>query len=416
MCSSNLINFINYFTNIYTDRNLNEATVIFPDKFTNAEGYNITALALPSTTKDKFGNLHSSLDLDKVAIPLLSIALKKVNLSLNLEHFSEWRLKWENRRYYNSRINIVLRPTLIDQDQIIWPILHVSDECQKIVAVVPLLPDHQSIRSGHVIPYLGIVVILLVIVTCVQKVFFNNGKYWNAINVTELLIGMTATVPPRTIMEKICFLCFILISMKYSSEFYSEIVDIKFVHKTVPFDTFKQIIDSNLSIYSNPILMGLIDKNNDPYVEIIKRKVARSSTLSFSISLCLLNLRILKRKLICITIEAIAIEHLNPVIKIAKPVFHCVEWVYQMEAGSPYAEKLQSIISRLVETGIADYFKKYKKFYSNPVCEGNQEDLSITNILLVVLIAGYSASIIIFKCELISKWLKSRRKKIQSII
>ena len=250
-----------------------------------------------------------------------------------------------------------MRPSLLHIGKVFRPLLRVNDDCHKVVAIVPLLPDYPFIKFEHIIAYVGVVVMITVAVACTQNFFSNNRTYWRTTNMVKIIMGMTTETQPRTIIKKIFFVCFILISMKYSADLYSDIVEIQFVDKTVSFATFKDIEDSNLSIYGNSVVMALVDTNDDPHVEIIKKKVNRSSKYSISIFACLDALINKRARHICITNTIIANTYVIRHTKIANPAFHCVELVYPMEAASPYIEKFQNIINTLKETGFAHYFE-----------------------------------------------------------
>ena len=324
-CSTAVLYYINSFTRTYKEKFISEETVIFPDKLIEANGYKLFALAHPSISNDKNGNLYSSLSVDNHMIPLISIALKRANLSIGLRTlYSEQKIISESRKYYRSRVNIFLRPAYLSAHDINAPVIKPTDDCLKIVAVVPLLPDRQSIKVENILAYMCTVFIIIITVLCGQKLVSNSRKFWNALNLTGIFMGMPSEIPPRTQIEKIFFICFMFIAMKYSAEFYSDIVEIKFMHKAVPFDTFKDIINSNLTIYGHHFLMRLIDENDDPDVEIIKRKVIRSNKAEAEhIMFCLASLITFRKKIICLTLESEARNYDTDVSTVAKPVFAC---------------------------------------------------------------------------------------------
>ena len=409
VCSTSVIYYNNYFQKSHAHEPLHNESVIFPDKFLYANGFTLNILAvLEVTYVDKFGYLHSESPIDNTVVPLVSMALKKANFSIKLKRFINGIEITETKKYYNSKMNIILRPALINRRKVVWQLLRVTDDCQKVVAIVPLLPDYPSIKFEHIIAYVGVMVMIIIAVACARKFFSSNDTYWSTTNIAEILMGMTAETQPRTIIQNIFFICFILISMKYSADFYSDVVDIQFVDKTVSFDTYKDMVKSNLSIYGNSAVMALVDTNDDPHVEIIKKKVNRSSKYSTSIFACLDALTNKRARHICLTIDVIAHNKTLHHAKIAKPVFHCVTWAYQMESASPYSERLQIIINMLKETGFAHYFKSRKNSIRSSMREDNpqfhedkKEVLNVISILLGVLIVGCSLSILSFICELI---------------
>lgn len=97
----------------------------------------------------------------------------------------------------------------------------------------------------------------------------------------ELLLGMESTAILESSTQKIFLICFMLISVKYSADFYSDIFDIKFVNEIVPFDTFQSINNSDLKLYVEKCRNETFFlRTTDPYIKDMKRKVKQVFNLT----------------------------------------------------------------------------------------------------------------------------------------
>ena len=211
-----------------------------------------------------------------------------------------------------------------------------------------------------------------------------------------MLIGVSSNVLPRTRVQSLSFIFLAFISMKYSADFYDNIVSIQLIHDAVAFDTFADIVNSQLSIYINKQLSTIaLEDVKDPYVKTIKDKFIFETHMIK----CIMKMR-KRQQVICVVIEKHAIDSINPrVMRIAKPLFACLHWENGLEAGSPYTDRLQRLTNRLLEAGMTQCLKKDSKLSDTAMVSSENDEFLTLMIFGFVLGAGYCVSIVAFLCE-----------------
>ena len=210
----------------------------------------------------------------------------------------------------------------ISSKSISVPKLRKYSDCEKLIAVVPVIPISRLGNYYLAISYFGILVVFFATATTLRLRSGVNGSFWNTCNLMQILIGVLADILPRARVQGIIFIFFAFISMKYFADFYDKILSIRLIYGAVTFDTFANIDNSQLRIY--------IDSNIS--------------------------------KVICIMEELLVIKKINvSVMRIAKPVFACLNWEYGLEAGSPYIKRLQRLTIWLLEVGMNQCLNRNNK-------------------------------------------------------
>ncbi|OXU24315.1 hypothetical protein TSAR_001599 [Trichomalopsis sarcophagae] len=219
---------------------------------------------------------------------------------------------------------------------------------------------------------------------------------------------MSDTVLPETLIQKIFFTCFAFIAMKFSADFYFHILQIRYINEMISLDTFEDISKSGYSIYVNPKIKDYVfDYHPDSHVVDMKNK-----TETFvSISDCLKQIR--KRfNVICITNE-VDIERVSKTgMRVAKPVFRCIKWIFLMENRSLFVHKLQKIFNRLREAGANKYFEPPKIVTDYSVAESEEDVFLQTTVLATVLVIGYFISTIAMFIELLIAYVNYKANRV----
>ena len=160
-------------------------------------------------TKDYFGNLKINDYMDGSVVPVISIALQKLNIALI---FSE------------------------DKD-----------------AVVPKLRVLKLLNVYKTLIHVGVLLIVIEIGSTVNKILRTNNRFWNIFNIIQQLIGGSYSIAPKTLMQKIFMVYFGFLSAYYSNDFYSSLIETKLAFETIPLNTFEEIYESKFPIHSRSI-------------------------------------------------------------------------------------------------------------------------------------------------------------------
>ena len=374
------IGYYNPFESHYYNKNLHETEAIFPDKLVNTHHYEF----IVKTQRKKLPSRRwPDIEYDDQRWLLIE-ALNKLNFTL----------KHGGSKNDQANMGFTSR---ISSKPISVPKLRIYSDCEKLIAVVPVIP---ILRLGNyylAIGSFGISVAFLVTVSTLRLLSGDKGSFWNTFNLTRILIGMSADILPRTRVQSIVFIFFAFISMKYSADFYDEILGIRLIHGARAFDTFADIDNSELRIYidQNKSKVALLNMTDPFAARITEKFIFGNSSLN-----CLKNLK-MKQQIICVMEESMAIKNFNvSVMRIAKPVFACLYWEYGLEAGSPYIKRLQRLTNLLLEAGMNQYLQRNKKLSVGAAMLSSENDEFITLVIFgFVLGVGYGMSIIAFFCE-----------------
>ena len=126
------------------------------------------------------------------------------------------------------------------------------DCCETLILAVPVFRVTELVGYAHIFTFLICLFSIFVLISfCAKKVFRSSSEFWSVLNTGELLIGTSVEEQPSTSTQKIFFMCFALISMKYSTDLYSDIVGITSITYTMPFDTLEAVENSRLPIYAD---------------------------------------------------------------------------------------------------------------------------------------------------------------------
>ena len=375
-----MIGYYNPFESRYYNIDLNKTEAIFPDKLIDTYHYEFIL-----KSKSAKALLQQWPNVEFSRRWLLIAALNKFN----------FKLKSDQSKESQANMNFIRRITSPVYNR---PKVQIFDGCEKVIAVVPVIPISRLGNYYLPISYFCIMAVFLVATALLRSLSGVNDSFWNSFNVVKMLIGVPIDVLPRARVQAISFIFFAFISMKYSSDFYNEIVGIRLIHDTVAFDTFADINNSQLPIYINEQLSQIVGRHvkDDSYVKTLKAKFIFERNMAN----CIRKLRN-EQQVICVLVEIHAMKQIDVrVMTIAKPVFACLHWDYRLEDGSPYIDRLQMLINRLLEAGMHQSLKRNKKLSKGAAMFSSEiDDFFILIIFGFVLSVGYGASIIAFLCE-----------------
>lgn len=223
----------------------------------------------------------------------------------------------------------------------------------------------------------------------------------------KILIGTNVDDQLRNLNQKICFILFSVIVVKYSADFYADILEIKYIYSEVPFDTFEQMKESGFQT-----MVGFLDYHFVfhalQYMEEGVRLLVKDAKPSGFMYKCVERIHD-EHNAICIVPDGNLTNNIDKSMKIAKPLFACENWNYRMGYRSPYFNRLQEMCNQLFATGVYDYFNRR----NNTVVEDlnvpvEENALDTAKILIAVAVIGNSLAAIVLSLELVFHYLKSK--------
>ena len=177
---------------------------------------------------------------------------------------------------------------------------------------------------------------------------------------------------------------------------------------------YKEIDETQLPVYMNGETYATLSQISDPYIENILDKFIGVYELTdkYFEGMNLVNIcleRVAEGKLICIVPEIETRSFIKPhIMKIANVYFGCYNLAFELEYGSPYIEKLQEIVDRILEVGIYQHFRNIDKLRDMLfiAMSYEMEKKSTDKFFILILVFGYSISTIAFGVELLMKHSK----------
>lgn len=421
------LRYYNEFRKQYVVLQLLPHSNLFENKLKNAMGYQLYVDVGKNVKQNNNGYLTGLSGEEIFIMPLISEVFKKLNFTLSVISSKSGILDSikANVGYYITSYftnyytpNMMLARTFVSEianQKPISPLLNSFSECEKLVALVPVIENKKLYYSDQLFVYAGTIVVIMCAIKCINKCFFNKDKFWSFFYVFQMLMGIPTSLSANNSTKKIFFVCFAFIALKFSADFYSNIINIKYVNEMqIPFDTFKQISKSDYDIFISFFLYDHIKsemsklKNDSQYVAVIINK----SKKMYDTAQCLQKIR-KKYDVMCITtFNEIEHESMSG-IRTLKPLFGCVKWFYQIEEGSVFVNKVQEMLLRLLESGTAQYFKPPKKIIDYSLAESEEEIfVSTMTLITIVLTVGYCTSIIVLLIELMISFNNLRSNRV----
>ena len=359
-CNLSRIHDYNPFTNHFSRRDI--TSPLFPNKLTRVKKpYPFKTLLLKSIDNqlpvpDLYGNYYTQVDKNFIFVWMAvnHINFKFVPVKMYRNETRDDAPSWlETGR---MSLNFLRRSLEIEEIASKWsvPTWRVTFECERFVAFVPFKSVGKIELPYQAVIYVAIMVAVTTGILVARKLGWLTAQFWNVLNVLTLLMGCSSTVEPLTWMQKYTATWCMILAMTHSSNLYSDLVELELTPRVVNYDTFQALEESNLVVFVFKHWFSWVFAHEyDPYIRRIQWKAIKETDFAED---CLEEMRI-RRNHICIAPEYYRYTH-SPLIRKSKAAFPCKYFVYRLEAGSPYLERLQKITDRLFETGFAVLFKR----------------------------------------------------------
>jgi hypothetical protein len=410
------IYFYNPFTDIYTKNTLNEKSTLFPDKLKDMNGYFVSIPIFNvnpylNAIKDNNGKIIQFTGLYYPIIEILSkhlnftlkfVSIKKLNQTLLFSRLSEGL----NRGFYDI-IPVPIYISYMEKSGTLE--MGLIYDCSKFVAVTPIIPityvDVSQFKNLFIDPISGILLLLIIIITI--GFMYLRKSAWHCIYVIGTIFGSSVPNMPSKFSERFFFISIVLTSLGYFSTIFMQMMKINIITANVPFDTIEDIINSNLTVYTFKELKQTLLES----IDILPKIANLDIHVDQNFTNCLYLLKKNKNR-ICLISEDIAIDvkSENPEsFIISKCNFFCENIAYFYKASSPYVHKFDKVILRIINFAL---HRNWSYEFKNIVTMKKiQEEYHVSVLalgLFMILICGYSLSILVFFFELMTKFDKKK--------
>lgn len=243
---------------------------------------------------------------------------------------------------------------------------------------------------------------------------------WNCLSIFQIFIGMVIPYNPKTFKQRIFFIALTFLSIKYSSTIFTEITQSNILTKEIEFNSFEDISKFNLTSCVPLYYESLMRKHENKAIQNIMQyaKVVENSRDCIEESI--------KHKCACVLSKFVArflIEKYRNVdgtsnVKLSKLIVASDKGAFIFEQASPFVHKFNSIMQRIVESGIRNSAVPkwnniliYSRLKFNSIDKLTEEKVSDLEKVVYILSGGYCISLIAFIIELCISFVKFMHNK-----
>lgn len=396
---SSSVYYFNPFCSIVYLKKLNDEVEIFPDKLLNLNGHPFYIPNLKHLNNSLFlqshrkVNINSKFDITFVAKVLNQSLVVKRNLThppTSLNHMESHGL--DMHTYWPIRYDYLSNYSVSSEV-----------ELENFVAIVPVIPlprSDISFKIYYVFPLTSpIVFFLLYLFNRFQAI----SRHIRTFDIVQILLSQPIKCLPQKMAHRMIFVTAIIVSVKIMNDFLANTFIMQFEQEEIPFNTHKDLWNSQLQPYTDSYTVKEIKPNDEYLTRIIDR-----TRIVDNIVDCIETLNNWKN-VTCITYEFLAKIYqakFPDAMKVAKtPVFTVNGRFYVFAKASPYAMKFLEVIRRAREADLMYWevlvdpcsvfwnFEKETRGAHGKAINSRQ--------LLIILWFGFFVSGVIFIIELI---------------
>lgn len=410
--SSFVIYYFNPFCGVVYRKVLsNGNTEIFPDKLQNAyrHPFKIEDLGIPDGMKRYNFSKRRRLNHEIKISPTSLFALNFVAEILNLCLVNMYDIESDNdaTKWDKSNLDILFYAIANNISYCKDFILPIDQRAGAVVAVVPIF---HNFKINFYVIFLYFVVITLGIVStfyCLMNRCKTALRHFSLWDIIRLLLGQSISRGVQKNVHRIIYFTLIVGSVKIMNDLLLNAMLFFFENTEVPFETFKDLYNSQLQTYTSKFdysQINLKESTNDHYfLKIIEK------TLSMDWVSCV-NIFIENQDVSCFMYDYIAeytVSSFPSIMKIAKPpITEDKNLYYWFVDGSPYDTKFYEILQRIREGNLMHWYAVAESRSIFDFTIGNtgvkvNENVIKIMYLIIVLGFGLSVSIIVFNIKLI---------------
>ena len=406
----------NPFTNELIAKILRAEDKLFPDKIQNMNKYPFKIPALDFPPYVEVINTSDTIDLKTLDYQYFKIFCETCNCTINLH--KQLTIKettdLENifTRLINNELNMMPMYVAVSFALYFCPlVIGIPYANSNTVIILPnLIYPKLSTPRNALLVFFFLCFLMYSLALLSRYLRFTRGL-WTKSKIFRILVGQPLKRSPSRLTERIVFLTLVLLSMHYTSQFLATLVDIKLLKEELHFNTLEELYETEIPIYRNDIKLERFYNDSE---EIVKKVIMKAKVLQGFNECYEKNLKY--DPSICITFRKsgeYAVKHYRgfegkKIMKLSQFSIFDDNAAFVFETASPYVEKFDDIMKRIIESGIPKSLQHYdaNKFQSNPetsfqVSGYNSSDHVFALQLLIILGTGYLFSAIVVSIEYI---------------
>lgn len=406
--SDNIYTFLTYnpFTSEYIKQDLKDTTEIFLDKLRNVDKYPLItrAFELPPVIVPVVVN-NTIVKVEGTSIQRIKTIADKLNFNLTfigpmletevVEKFSENLESNEiNITPIGFRYNVLFKEKKITQG---YPM-----DISKLNVIVPIIKVPRIDLTTDMWILLLIFCMILIIFFAFVCSLKLNPDYWNIFYVFGILIGTTIAQPQKNV-SRLIYLTIAVLSIIFSNDSFSTLANVKLLYEDLNLNTIDDLKQLKMPLYIPAVHYLLNNTKDDESLVSYGQRIDTIDTC--------LELLIETNKVACVTSSQRAEFYLktflnpqgHPIMKITEMSWQHRFDAYVYEKASPFEEKIEKMLRHIYESKILsvhELLATSKKRIIQPKQSFNEEVL-LTQIILIVLTAGYTFAFITFVYEFV---------------
>lgn len=402
----------NPFSNFLSETLLDSNVQIFPNKMLNLLGH---PMKLPIANFPPFLQVvklkNKVIRVTGLYYPFLKFILKTMNFTL--------RFGFEIDFYSDASIDYFTYTRLQNRDENMMTVtspIHLSDKVivveidyifRELVVIVPIISTTKFNIPRDIFIYSFAIPTVIICFLYVLQFLKIISAHWRVFKIIQLLLGVTVSTKFKTTDVSIIYSCVIILSVAYTNNLYSNILDVNLERSEMSFKTFVEIDESDLAIFINRIHFDRFYETNNTKKHM--KNMMKKTQKVEEISECVQSIADGK-KVICITTNWHA-KYFEKKYRIAqKRIFKVIRLPvvadkigYMFEPASPFAERFDEIQRKVLESGI------WFKLFSDDVTAGKRKNYNIFDErfsilkLLPIILVGYFLACLTFFIEYINR-------------
>ena len=416
------MHYFNPFRKMFSTKKYRIGTVLFPDKVRNLNCYQLTASVIhyPPHVYIEYNTFGYPVNYSGSDVLLLNTFAKKMNFSVKFE--SGIRKKAPTAFFTQQLLSNKLQISLIRITM--TPVGKYSSLEQLITgfgSVNALIPkihnqvDFDELNFLYALVPIVVFSAMLCLLMYILKLLSND---WNLSFTIQVVLSLTVPEQPESLKARIMFAYMVIVSFVYSSKIYALVTNINLQSISErQLETLAELDKSGLKIEVDPIIIDWMSSDLQN-LSIVKQSFHMFS----STEECILQ-AISAKNISCVMLKTDAnwfSSHFKGkdgttlTATVEEPFVVATEGFY-LEPGSPYVERFNTLLLKLMAFGIFAKWNKDEPRMSPT--ERNKEildDLSISYntlfpILVTELLVGFLISTIVFVIEIFIAKIKKGR-------
>ena len=286
-----------------------------------------------------------------------------------------------------------------------------------IFPIVPILHEKLPSTPTQTMFFKTIIIIgsIMVLNCFLLRALKFDANFWTLSHMFQIVVAIPILQSPRRPAENVVFGSFLIASLLYSSTIFFSLTDVKLTKDSeVNIQRFEDLQNWNLQLRMSESVRSVITFEDEK--DNMVKNLLNKSEIFENEEDCIRYL-IKHKNISCVmsdgTIEIILNKYKNnrtwPAVKIGKPCFLNLHLSFRFEPRSPYVERFDQVLSRLIQAGLSiSSVPPSSKNYKSLQDVENEMVTHIRNPLILIVSIGFLTSFAVFICELFVFFLRKK--------